>query len=124
MAVNSGEVVERVGDYFGPAVNRTARMMSTANGGQVVVSERSAGLVAAPPAGAVLEERGEHRLKEPLADATSRLITLVGPGGAGKTRLASEHAARTAAEHRDGAWFVDLPSSCWTSASTCSRRLR
>ena len=25
MAVNSGEVVERDGDYFGPAVNRTAR---------------------------------------------------------------------------------------------------
>jgi predicted ATPase/class 3 adenylate cyclase len=159
MAVNSGEVVERDGDYFGPAVNRTARMMSTANGGQVVVSERSAGLVEAPPAGAVLEERGEHRLKDlhrperihelvidgapgrplrtaavptsttsrlpsfrtsfvgraeqtqALADATSRLITLVGPGGAGKTRLASEHAARIAAEHRDGAWFVDLTSA-------------
>jgi predicted ATPase/class 3 adenylate cyclase len=156
MAVNSGEVVERDGDYFGPAVNRTARMMSTANGGQVVVSERSAGLVEAPPAGAVLEERGEHRLKDlrrperihelvidgapgrplrtapistttasslpsfrtsfvgrneeaqTLDDATSRLITLVGPGGAGKTRLASEHAGRNAAAHRDGAWFVDL----------------
>jgi predicted ATPase/class 3 adenylate cyclase len=156
MAVNSGEVIERDGDYFGPAVNRTARMMSTANGGQVVVSEQSARLIAAPPVGTALEERGEHRLKDlrrperihelvidgaagrplrtasisattasnlpsfrtsfvgrdeearTLADATSRLITLVGPGGAGKTRLASAHAARSAAEHRDGAWFVDL----------------
>lgn len=159
MAVNSGEVVERDGDYFGPAVNRTARMMSTANGGQVVVSEKSASLIEAPPTGAVLEDRGEHRLKDlrrperirelvidgapgrplrsaetstttasnlpsfrtsfvgrdqearTLADATSRLITLVGPGGAGKTRLASEHAARSSTGHRDGAWFVDLTSA-------------
>ncbi|WP_426502328.1 ATP-binding protein [Dactylosporangium sp. McL0621] len=33
-----------------------------------------------------------------------RLVTVVGPGGAGKTRLAMEAARR----HRDGAWLVDL----------------
>lgn len=38
----------------------------------------------------------------------TRLITLVGPGGAGKTRLATELASRSAAKFRDGAVFVDL----------------
>jgi predicted ATPase/class 3 adenylate cyclase len=37
-----------------------------------------------------------------------RLVTLAGPGGAGKTRLAIEVAAREGAEARDGARFVDL----------------
>jgi len=38
----------------------------------------------------------------------SRLVTLIGPGGAGKTRLAVEAAARLREEHRDGAWLVEL----------------
>jgi predicted ATPase/DNA-binding SARP family transcriptional activator len=37
-----------------------------------------------------------------------RLVTLVGPGGTGKTRLAREAASRAVARHPDGAWFVDL----------------
>ena len=37
-----------------------------------------------------------------------RLVTLTGPGGAGKTRLAVEAAAVLAEEHRDGAWLVEL----------------
>ena len=40
--------------------------------------------------------------------ADNRLVTLTGAGGAGKTRLAVEIAARIAAEFRDGAWYVDL----------------
>jgi len=40
--------------------------------------------------------------------ATSRLVTLTGPGGAGKTRLASEAASRLAAGMPDGVWFVPL----------------
>jgi len=39
---------------------------------------------------------------------TSRLVTMVGPGGIGKTRLAVEVARRTAGEYPDGAWFVSL----------------
>lgn len=38
----------------------------------------------------------------------SRLITLTGIGGSGKTRLALEVARRCAGDFADGAWFVDL----------------
>jgi len=38
----------------------------------------------------------------------SRLVTLTGTGGAGKTRLALEAAAGLADRSRDGAWFADL----------------
>jgi len=45
MGVHTGEVQERDGDYFGPAVNRAARLMSAAHGGQVVVSALTADLL-------------------------------------------------------------------------------
>jgi predicted ATPase/DNA-binding SARP family transcriptional activator len=37
-----------------------------------------------------------------------RLVTLTGPGGSGKTRLALELAAQLSDDHRDGAWWVSL----------------
>jgi predicted ATPase/class 3 adenylate cyclase len=40
--------------------------------------------------------------------ADSRLLTLTGPGGTGKTRLSLEVARRALPDHPDGAWFVEL----------------
>ncbi len=43
--------------------------------------------------------------------AGARLLTVVGPGGVGKTRLALELAARVAAADPDEIWLVDLTSA-------------
>ncbi len=40
--------------------------------------------------------------------AQGRLISLVGPGGVGKTRLAVRAAADLGRGFRDGAWLVEL----------------
>lgn len=50
-------------------------------------------------------------LQQLLTDETARLITLVGPGGTGKTRLALAAAARCAPSFADGALFVSLASA-------------
>jgi predicted ATPase/DNA-binding CsgD family transcriptional regulator len=43
-----------------------------------------------------------------VAFASTRLLTLVGPGGVGKTRLALRAAGDLQRSMRDGAWFIDL----------------
>jgi predicted ATPase/DNA-binding CsgD family transcriptional regulator len=50
---------------------------------------------------------------EPVHEVTSlldkhRLVTVTGPGGSGKTRLAGEVARRVAGRFADGAWLVEL----------------
>ena len=62
MGVHSGEAVERDGNYFGPALNRTARLMSLGHGGQVLVSTTTAGMVTDERFSLV--DLGEHRLKD------------------------------------------------------------
>jgi predicted ATPase/class 3 adenylate cyclase len=51
----------------------------------------------------------EQRELAALVEA-NRLVTVVGPGGAGKTRLAVEVASTRVDAYPDGVWFVDLAS--------------
>jgi predicted ATPase/class 3 adenylate cyclase len=65
MAVHSGSAEERDGDYFGPPLNRAARLMSAAHGGQVLASLVSERLASATlPDDLSLRPLGEHRLKD------------------------------------------------------------
>ena len=65
VALHTGVADERDGDYFGPAVNRVARLLSTTWGGQTVLSAAAAELVRVALAPeATLRDLGEHRLKD------------------------------------------------------------
>jgi len=150
MALHTGDVTERGGDYFGTPVNQTARLMALGHGGQVLCSGLTAGLVQAE---VPLIDLGEHRLRDlsgpqrviqagagtfpPLRSLdvfpsnlpaqmsafvggerhvrqvasmmeASRVVTLTGVGGVGKTRLAVQAAAELLPRYRDGAWLVEL----------------
>lgn len=61
MGLHTGVASERDGDYFGPAVNRAARVMQTAVGGQIVVSASVHSLL--DPAEFPTVDAGEHRLE-------------------------------------------------------------
>ena len=149
MGVHSGTATEVEGDYFGPTLNRAARVMNAGNGGQIVCSAATAALcpgvemrdagahllpgvgperlhvVRGGPEGLALRSRSvaptnlsaavssfvgrADALKEVAALlGGARLVTLLGPGGVGKTRLAVEAAAEVSGSFEDGIWFCDL----------------
>ncbi|HEY5902315.1 MAG TPA: tetratricopeptide repeat protein [Anaerolineales bacterium] len=56
-------------------------------------------------------ERELDQLSQLLPDPQCRLLTLVGPGGIGKTRLAVETASHSEADFPDGIFFVPLASA-------------
>jgi len=146
-------------DYFGPVINRAARVMTIAWGGQIILTPEVR--QAAPlPEGAVFTDLGVHLLKDltepqqiygltrsdlklkdfpPLRSLSSRphnlpvqstpflgreqelveiikllenpgcrLLTLIGPGGIGKTRLALQAAAEKIENFEQGVYHVSL----------------
>src|SRR5688572_6037652 len=65
MALHTGAAEERDGDYYGPALNRAARILSAGHGGQVLLSQATYELIRdETPERAALLDLGEHRLKD------------------------------------------------------------
>jgi hypothetical protein len=64
-AIHTGTTDERDRDYFGPTVNRVARLLGIAHGAQVLISGVTSDLVQGSlPPQASLRDLGEHRLKD------------------------------------------------------------
>jgi predicted ATPase/class 3 adenylate cyclase len=76
MGVHTCEAEYREGDYFGSEVNRAARLMSVAHGGQVVVSSVTSGLVR--DGSVELVDLGEHRLRD--LTVAERVFQAYAPG--------------------------------------------
>jgi class 3 adenylate cyclase len=73
--VHTGEAALRAGDYFGSEVNRAARIMSVAHGGQIVCSASTTELVRDQ---IELLDLGDHRLRD--LHSKLRLFQVTGPG--------------------------------------------
>jgi predicted ATPase/class 3 adenylate cyclase len=79
MGLHTGEVSERNGDYFGSAVNRAARVMALAHGGQVVASAATVDVAADTlPAEVRLVDLGEHLLRD--LSRRERVFQVAAPG--------------------------------------------
>ncbi len=68
-AIHTGEAINSAGDYYGPTINRCARLRAAGHGGQILLSGATKSVVAARLPGEVsLRFLGTHRLKD-LQDA-------------------------------------------------------
>jgi predicted ATPase/DNA-binding SARP family transcriptional activator len=63
IALHTGIAESRDGDYFGPTLNRAARLMAIGHGGQVLVSQSTEGVLRDTDGIEVLD-LGEHRLRD------------------------------------------------------------
>ena len=78
MAIHTGQIELRDGDYYGPTVNRCARLRALARGGQVLLSGVTAQLAQTQlPSGASLHDLGSQQLKD--LSAPERVWQLVHP---------------------------------------------
>jgi predicted ATPase/class 3 adenylate cyclase len=78
-AIHTGSTEERDGDYFGPPLNRVARLLGIAYGGQVLVSGTTTELIqGALPDQVTLRDLGRHRLKDLIQP--ERVFQLTAPG--------------------------------------------
>lgn len=159
IALHAGYAEKRENDYFGPAINKTARILATAWGGQILASQELINSCSLPPQ-VIAKDLGKHRLKDlsepqllycllspdlkiqefpPLRSLSAhihnlpvqttpflgrekelleisqllqmpecRLITIIGPGGIGKTRLALQVSADAAEYFPDGIFLIPL----------------
>ena len=65
MALHTGWAELRDNDYFGPTLNRVARLLAIGHGGQTLASEATYLQVRSHlPEGAGLQDMGQHRLKD------------------------------------------------------------
>ena len=65
MGLYTGEAELRDGDYYGPVLNRAARLMSVTHGGQILLAHGTAELLREQlPVETTLRDLGEHRLKD------------------------------------------------------------
>jgi LuxR family maltose regulon positive regulatory protein len=79
MALHSGATEERDGDYFGPALNRVARILELGHGGQILLSHATHDLVVDDlPSQTTLRALGEYQLKD--LTRPEPIFQLVGPG--------------------------------------------
>ncbi|MFY9663210.1 MAG: FxSxx-COOH system tetratricopeptide repeat protein [Candidatus Cybelea sp.] len=78
-AIHTGSAEVRGGDYFGPALNKVARLLAIGHGGQVLMTAEVAALVDGTlPAGVSLRELGAYHLKD--STEPQRLYQLMAPG--------------------------------------------
>ena len=111
MGLHTGVCEERDNDYFGPVVNRAARLEAVAHGGQVLFSGATAELLSESlPEGVTLRDLGLHRLKdlgraEQVYPAGSKLpaAELPAAGVAGQPGAAEQPARSAQRVRRPGA---------------------